>query len=266
MNNHERDDHNCHGGHDHHDGHTHGNQGSHGSHNDDSNGDQAHSHEHGHTIYGELVCHLPYAIFASAFALAILSFISVGHTDVKRLCITAHGLFHSFHFMHIVFASTGTLITFFRFTPRTPGSFFGGVSKTKALLVGIVSPMVFCTLSDAIIPYFSGMMMGVRMDFHLCFLTEWRNIIPFLVVGLVNGLILSGHHEGRRAVYSLFSHSVHILVSALASLFYLVAYGCTDWLDSIGMVFLFLIIAVVVPCSLSDIVVPMILAQNNKKR
>lgn len=213
------------------------------------------AHAHDHSIYGELVSHLPYAIFASAFALGILSFISVGHTDVKQLCATAHGLFHSFHFMHIVFAATGTLITFFRFSQ----------SRTKALLVGIISPAVFCTLSDAIIPYFSGMMMGVPMQFHLCFLTEWRNVVPFLVVGLVNGLILSGHQEGQRVVYSLFSHTIHILVSALASLFYLVAYGCTDWLDSIGMVFLFLIIAVVVPCSLSDIVVPMLLAKKHKE-
>jgi len=215
-----------------------------------------HTNGHHHTIYGELVCHLPYAIFASACALAILSFISVGHTDVQRLCATAHGLFHSFHFMHIVFAATGTLITFFRFSK----------SKTRALLVGIVSPAFFCSLSDAIIPYLSGIMMGVPMKFHLCFLTEWRNIVPFLVIGLINGLILSGHKEERRMIYSLFSHTVHILVSALASLFYLVAYGCTDWLDSIGLVFLFLIIAVVVPCSLSDIVIPMVLAQNNEKR
>ncbi|MCX5924881.1 MAG: hypothetical protein NT124_01095 [Candidatus Dependentiae bacterium] len=243
--------------------HDHCGQDQHTSHGDHAGHDHSagDSHEHGHSIYGELVCHLPYAIFASAFALAILSFISVGHTNVKQLCATAHGLFHSFHFMHIVFAATGTLITFFRFSHRN-----APISKTRAFVVGVISPAVFCTLSDAIIPYFSGMIMGVPMQFHLCFLTEWRNILPFLVVGLINGVILSGHHEGRRALYSLFSHSVHILVSALASLFYLVAYGCTDWLDSIGMVFLFLIIAVVVPCSLSDIVVPMMLAENTKKR
>lgn len=231
--------------------HDHDNHGCH-----DHNGAGHDDHGHAHSIYGEVVCHLPYAIFASAFALAILSFISVGHTDAQQLCTTAHGLFHSFHFMHIVFAATGTLITFFRFSP----------SRTTALLVGVISPAIFCTLSDAIIPYFSGMMMGVPMEFHLCFLTEWRNVLPFLFVGLVNGIILSGHQEGKRALYSLFSHTVHILVSALASLFYLVAYGCTDWLDSIGVVFLFLIIAVVVPCSLSDIVVPMVLARKNEKR
>ena len=99
-----KDTHGHHGGeqshgHEHKDEHGCHDHGEQGSHNHDS---------HGNSIYGEVVCHLPYAIFASAFALAILSFISVGHTDVDRLCVTAHGLFHSFHFMHIVFAATGT--------------------------------------------------------------------------------------------------------------------------------------------------------------
>jgi len=214
-----------------------------------------HQHAHSHTVYEEIVCHLPYAIFASAFSLAILSFVSVGQTNMTRLCTTAHGLFHAFHFMHIVFAATGALITFFRFSQN----------KFHAVLLGIFCPMIFCTLSDAIIPYFSGILMGVPMAFHLCFLTEWRNVLPFLLVGLVNGFILNDHHEDRRELYSLFSHVIHILVSSLASLFYLVAYGCTNWLDSIGVVFLFLIIAVVVPCTLSDIVLPMILAQIKRK-
>jgi hypothetical protein len=219
-------------------------------HNDHDNHREVH-HEHDHTIYGELVCHLPYAVFAAAFGLAILSFISVGQTDAAQLCKTANNLFHSFHFMHIVFAATGTLITFFRFSQN----------KVRALLVGIISPAIFCTLSDAIIPYLAGNLMGVQMKFHLFFLTEWHNIVPFFVVGLVNGFILSEHRQSKQEAYSLFSHVGHILVSSLASLFYLVANGCTNWFDSIGMVFIFLVVAVVVPCTLSDIVVPMMLAK-----
>lgn len=222
--------------------------------NSQDHGHHGHGHGHGphnHTVYSEIVCHLPYAVFASAFALAILSFVSVNHTNPAQLCKTSNSLFHSFHFMHIVFAATGTLITFLRFSQ----------SKMRALVVAIISPAIFCTLSDAIIPYFAGKMMGVSMTFHLCFLTEWHNIIPFFVAGLINGFILGEHHESKQEVYSLFSHVVHILVSSLASLFYLVANGCTNWFDSIGMVFIFLVIAVVVPCTLSDIVVPIFLAK-----
>ena len=78
-----------------------------------------HAH-HDHTIIGELLCHLPYAIFSVACGIAILSFLSAvtlgNAVDPKLAKKGAKILFHSFHFMHLVFASAGTLITFFRFS------------------------------------------------------------------------------------------------------------------------------------------------------
>src|SRR3990172_11246548 len=214
-----------------------------------------HEHNHGHTdhtLSGELLCHLPYAIYSVSFGLAVLSFFSYfSLTDTAEVvCQKSDVLFHSFHFMHIVFAATGTLITFFRFSNN----------MSRALLVGVLSPAVFCTLSDSILPYIGGQMLGINMHFHLCFVTELPNVLPFLIVGIVNGFILSRHVEGRE-LYSIASHSVHILISSLASIFYLVSHGCTDWYLIIGPVFLFLIFAVVIPCTLSDVVVPMLFAR-----
>lgn len=218
--------------------------------------DHGHGHDHDHSLYGELICHLPYAVFSVAIGLAILSFVSVAQESAEQFVKTSNILFHSFHFMHIVFAATGVLITYFRFSKNVVG----------ALIVGTISPAIFCTLSDAVLPYIGGQMLGVHMNFHLCFLTELHNVIPFLLVGIVNGFVMSQHEQEKQGLYSLFSHFMHILVSALASLFYLVSHGFTDWYSSIGMMFLFLIVAVVVPCTLSDVVVPMIFAKAHKKK
>ena len=223
------------------------------------NHNHSHSdHSHEHTLFSELMCHLPYAIFSVAFGLSLLSLISYssfGTADAANVRRGAHVLFHSFHFMHIVFAATGTLITFLRFSKST----------IKALIVGFASPMIFCSLSDAVLPYIGGTMLGVDMHFHLCFFSELHNVLPFLLVGILNGFIMGKYHSGSQSVYSVFSHVIHIVISSLASIFYLVSHGLTDWHSQIGYVFLFLVVAVVVPCTLSDVVIPMVLAKAGAK-
>lgn len=213
-----------------------------------------HDHAEEHTLMGELSCHLPHAIFSVAFALSVLSFVSyfsLNTIDMPITCRGAHMLFHSFHFMHIAFAATGTVITFRRFSRNI----------LRCLIVGVLSPAIFCTLSDVVLPYLGGKLLGVDMHFHFCFASELINVVPFLMVGIINGFAMSSHHEGRQGLYSHFSHAIHILISSLASTFYLVSHGFTAWYLYIGTVFLFLVIAVVVPCTLSDVVVPMAFAR-----
>ena len=213
--------------------------------------------EHEHSILGELLCHLPYAIYSVAFAIGILSFItyfSMGDS-VEIVCKKSKVLFHSFHFMHILFAATGTLITFFRFSRN----------NTRAILLGIFSPIIFCTLSDSVLPYIGGLMLGVNMKFHICFHKELMNVIPFLVIGILNGFLLSRHEGERQWLYAITSHAVHIFISSLAAIFYLVSHGCTDWYKIIGGVFVFLIFSVVAPCTFSDVVVPMLVAKKDLK-
>ncbi len=216
-----------------------------------------HGHEHGTTLLGELICHFPYAVFSVAFSLALLSFCTYLSLDsAVTLRQGADVLFHSFHFMHIVFAATGTLITFFRFSNN----------MTKACVVGFISPAFFCMLSDAILPYIGGRMLGMPMRLHICFYSELANVLPFLLVGMINGFVMSRHQHDRQGLYSVFSHAIHILVSSLASAFYLVSHGFTNWHAHIGVLFLVLIFAVVVPCTLSDVVVPMLIAKAGKRK
>jgi len=207
-------------------------------------------------VRSELICHLPYAIFSTAISLAVLSFVTFGwQADTSSWQRGTDTLFHCFHFMHIVFAATGTIITFMRFSRNV----------LAGVVVGIVAPVFFCVLSDAVLPYLGGRLLGVDMDFHICFLQEIGNVGPFLLAGMLNGFVMSLHHKDRQAGYSLMAHTAHIFVSSLASAFYLVAHGMTMWANQIGFVFLFLVLAVVVPCTMSDVVVPMIFARVGKK-
>lgn len=210
-----------------------------------------HEHEaHSGLLWHELLHHLPYAIFSVAISLVVLSFVSVsGHTS------TADALFHNFHFLHIVFAATGTVITFMRFSR----------SVVKALLVGICAPAIFCSLSDAVLPYYGGRLLGMDMHWHLCFYSELRNVLPFLIVGVLNGFVMGKHHYSRLASFSVSSHFVHILVSSMAASMYLMAHGFDDMSAQIGTVFIFLIVAVLVPCTVSDVIVPLLFAGTDKR-
>lgn len=217
--------------------------------------DHSHEHEeHSTSLWHELFHHLPYAIFSVAASLIVLSLVTNVSSD-QSLLPRANSLFHSLHFLHIIFAATGTVLTFLRFSS----------SYSQALLIGIVSPVIFCSLSDAVLPYYGGRLLGVPMHWHVCFYTELANVLPFLFVGILNGFVMARHHYAKLLSFSVGSHFVHILVSSLAASFFLVANGFANWAHSIGYVFLFLIGAVLLPCTISDVVIPMLFARARKR-
>jgi len=55
-----------------------------------------------------------------------------------------------------------------------------------------------------------------------------------------------------------FPHYGHVLLSTWASLFYFTAFGIARWIPLLHFVFLFLLLAVLIPCCLSDIVFPLL--------
>jgi hypothetical protein len=219
-----------------------------------------HQHSAGHecgNLSTELVTHFPYAVFSVALAfilVAIMDYFSFG----AKPEVVQHGanvLFHTFHFLHIVFAATGAMLTYFRFSKRI----------VEGVILGAVSTIVFCVLSDVLFPYVAGWLLGVEMSLHICFISELYNVLPFLVIGMLNGWILAQHKEGMHSFYSVWSHFAHIFVSSVASLLYMVSHGFSNWPAYMGAIFLLLIVAVVFPCTMSDVVVPMYFA-NKKNR
>ena len=153
------------------------------------------------TLKDEILCHLPIAILSVALSMIILSFLSYFDTSGSNQ-IGAYRLFHNFHFLHLLFASTGAVLTFRRYSKKT----------WMGLVVGFFVPAVFCTISDAILPYFAGNLLGVSMDFHWCFIKHISRVIPFVVAGMINGWFMSEHDSNKQLFYSQGFHFLHIFV------------------------------------------------------
>jgi len=202
------------------------------------------THDHSATsIKHELLCHFPYAVFAVALSLVFLMLLGYGKTESYA---NLHGLFHTLHFLHILFAATGTVLVFRKYSSSILG----------AIACGLVVPAIFCTLSDAIMPYLGGLLCGISMHFHFCFRDHFSTILLFLVVGVINGIVMSFHDvEGQRR-YAATAHFAHIFISAFASTVYMISHGFSHWYDHMTFVFSFLLLAVLVPCTLADVVVP----------
>lgn len=215
---------------------------------------------HSHSVWDELLCHIPYTIFSLAFSFAfvgILNFITLASQADSSLQIYRgyHILFHTFHYLHIIVAVTGAMITFFRFSTNI----------IRGFLVAVLAPTFFCVVSDIMLPSIAGSLLGVNMHMHICFLdpVDAFNLFAFMLAGVICGTALLRHEESLK-VFALRSHFLHIFVSCLAALFYTVAHGFDAWYDAMGILFVFLFIAVIIPCTLSDVVVPMYCARNGK--
>ncbi|MFH1254643.1 MAG: hypothetical protein V1646_04405 [bacterium] len=206
------------------------------------------------SLKDEILCHFPYAIFSVALAMVVTSFIS--YPKAESVAEIAYRLFHNFHFLHLLFAASGTILMFRRYS----NNFFA------SLIVGFTVPAVFCTVSDAFLPYLGGKMLGLDMHLHWCFLSHIDTVLPFLIGGVVNGWVMSAHSHSKQMFYSLTFHFAHIFVSSMAGLLYLISFGFNDWWEKMGFVFLYLVFAVLIPCIMSDVVVPVFFARFGNRK
>lgn len=196
----------------------------------------------------EFAHHLPYTIISSLIAMgAVWMWGSAQLPSHSAAGWTAQGQwsFHILHPLHICLSAIATTSVFWRYERRL----------VKALLVGFFGTLIPCGLSDYVFPFIGGRMLGQRMALHICLVDHPMVILPFLLLGMLGGLLF----EERFAGSSVFSHAAHVFVSSLASLLYLVSFGFTGWLADTQLVFpvfLVVVIAVWIPCCLSDIAVP----------
>ena len=194
----------------------------------------------------ELLAHLPFSIFSTTggmMLVAVLTFLGEPFYG-ERLPGAFRELFHIFHPVHMLFSATATTAMFWQYERRW----------LKAVVVGFLGAVLVCGASDIVIPYVSGLMLGVRMGLHVCIVEHPGLVLPFTLVGVLAGLVASGHIV--RA--TVFSHAAHVLISSSASLLYLVSYGLEHWIHQAGWVFIFVVLAVMVPCCFSDIVFPLL--------
>ena len=236
----------------------------------------------GKYLVRELQDHFPYSIFFTALGIllaAILCYISIvtgaqapppTHEHVHEhatagadtaqhkaeaeppasLMVSASGvMFHIFHPLHLMLSAMATVAMFWRYDKKL----------VKAVITGTIGSVGVCGLSDAFMPYLSGRMLDVEhMHFHWCLIEHPWTVIPFVILGIITGIISAETVQKS----TLIAHSSHVFVSSAASLFYLISFGVTTWFhpERLPYVFTIIVLCVTVPCCLSDIVFPLLLA------
>lgn len=194
----------------------------------------------------ELIHHLPFSAVGVAAALGIL----LGLERLGGLHAPSKQYFHITHPLHIFLSAVVTTAIFWKYTHKW----------LKAVLVGFFGVIPLCTLSDVGIPYFGGLLLHTPIALHLCIIEEPWLVLPACFAGIFLGIVLLAWVERLTEV----GHLAHVLVSSLASLLYLVTFDLSLWQDSLWLVFGITVLAVWIPCCLSDIVFPILFIEGDE--
>ncbi len=185
----------------------------------------------------ELTKHAPFTALGAITGIIVMVIIVFGNVP-PQISQTA---FYTLHPVHVVLSALVTTAMYKRYSN---GKIWA------AILIGYFGSIGIATISDAIIPYLGGTLLGVKIEFHLPFIEKWWLVNPLALVGITIGY--------RRPTTKL-PHYGHVLLSTWASLFYFTAFGIAHWIPLLPFIFLFLFLAVWIPCCLSDIVFPLLL-------
>ncbi len=205
----------------------------------------------------ELLEHMPFSVSSVAIGLVLAGLIchlapGATHGEVTH-DHGGYGLFHLFHAAHMFFSAAATTAMFWRYD-RNP---------SKAIIVGLAGAVGVCGVSDIGVPHLSLMLMDRAVDLHVCVVEHPGLALPFAVVGVFVGLAAASGVSHS----TLFGHSLHVLASTMASIFYLIApFGPTEWFGQLGRIFVFVIVAVMIPCCLSDIVFPLLMSKDGRAK
>ena len=197
-------------------------------------------------IANELKNHVPFTAAGAVTGIIIMVALVMGNVPAS----ISETTFYTLHPIHIVLSAMTTTAMYRRYA-------LGRI--WIAFLIGYAGSIGIATLSDAIIPYFGATLLNVKIEFHVPFIeTEAFPVIGIAKWQLVNSAAIIGILLGNWKHVTKFPHYGHVLLSTWASLFYFTAFGIASWIPLLGFVFLFLILAVLIPCCASDIVFPLL--------
>lgn len=193
-------------------------------------------------IFFELKRHIPFTVFGAMTGIAVmLLFYKMPQKE-------AYSTFYILHPLHVVLSALVTAAMYKNYKCNIDSR---GCSILALLIVGFVGSVGVATLSDSILPYAGELLLGMpHAEPHIGFIEEGKIVIPLAGLGILIAYF-------RPA--TTFPHAAHIFVSTWASLFHIImAMEKTITPFLLITVFVFLFIAVWVPCCFSDIVFPLL--------
>ena len=193
-------------------------------------------------ILRELKNHAPFTAFGAITGIVIIIAIILCNVFSQVFNVSPI-IFYILHPAHVVLSSIVTTAMYK--LKRTEFKLFWGI------IIGYTGSIAIATLSDSLIPYLGELLLNLpNRGIHIGLIEE-----PLII----NGAAFLGILIALLVPKTKFPHSGHVLLSTWASLFHiLMAIGQTVSLIIVFPIFLFLFLAVWIPCCMSDIVFPLL--------
>jgi len=196
-------------------------------------------------IFKELKDHSPYTFFGA------LTGILVALLCHKLPARTSYTVFYVLHPIHVFLSALVTSSMYELHRNRSKKS-----NLWILLLIGYVGSIGIATLSDSVIPFIAEWLLKMpKTDIHLGFIEKWWLVNPLAIAGVALAYYLPK---------TKFPHAGHVLLSIWASVFHILMAtpGNMNFLTFL-LIFIFLFLAVWLPCCLSDIVFPLLFSNEN---
>ena len=199
-------------------------------------------------IHKELKHHAPFTAFGAITGIAIM--IIFRNISPK----TSYSLFYVFHPAHVLLSALATASMYQLYKCPVQRKI---CSLFILLIIGYLGSIGIATLSDSVIPYFGETLLKMpHREVHVGFIEKWWLINPLAIIGIAIAYFRPS---------TKFSHYGHVLLSTWASLFHIImAGGQPLGLAFYGAVFIFLFLAVWIPCCVSDIIFPLLFIRDKK--
>lgn len=192
-------------------------------------------------IVSELKHHAPFTALGAVSGIVIMLIILFGNM-LPQVSQVSYTVFYILHPLHITLSAIVTTAMYKK---------YGNGKIWVILLIGYFGSIGIGTLSDSIIPYLGEILLDLpNRGIHIGFIEEWQIVHPAALIGIAIGY--------WKPITRL-PHFGHVLLSTWASLFHIImALGETADLVTFMVIFLFLFLAVWIPCCTSDIVFPLL--------
>jgi len=203
-------------------------------------------------ILQELRIHAPFTLFGAATGIVIMLIFQ------KLPQKTAYDIFYILHPFHVLLSALVTA-AIYGFHTCPPGKHIPGKCNLWMLfIIGYVGSVGIATLSDSVIPYLGEILLKMpNRGIHLGFIEKWWLVNPMAILGIIIAYFWP---------HTKFPHAGHVLISTWASLFHIImAIGKELSLFSYFVIFVFLFLAVWLPCCVSDFVFPLLFVKNIRK-
>jgi len=198
----------------------------------------------------ELKRHAPFTAFGAITGIVIFLIITLSNI-FSQVSKVSSIIFYILHPTHVTLSAIVTTAIYKLHRPKC--------KFLWVIMIGYIGSIGIATLSDSIIPYLGELLLKLPdKGIHIGFIEK-----PWLT----NSTAFLGIAIAFLRPMTKFPHYGHVLISTWASLFHIImAIGQTINLIMIITIFLFLFLAVWLPCCLSDIIFPLLFVPTTNEK